>query len=187
MDCCRAMFAALGRMPHWTAMSCAASSSHWRENTGVSKVCPPGGNRVCDWCRQPLPQPHPPGEHRTDDVVLTFSAGAPGRGRWIRHYIHSEPLTDRSDARETGQSHDAHRAGPTGASGLLTATLTATTVVLGVTLWTRWIEAARGRVDMRLWTPPWTAPAETFNPRVLGSNPSRPSTNPRVKRSSRGP
>jgi hypothetical protein len=66
---------------------------------GVSKVCPPGGKRGCDWCRQPLPRRHPPGEHRPYDVVLMFPSRLPGKGgSHIKNMIHSEdclplPLT----------------------------------------------------------------------------------------------
>jgi hypothetical protein len=61
----------------------------------------------------------------------------------------------------------------------LTATRPATAVTLGAMPWIRWTEAARGRVAMPSGASPWTPPRWTFNPRVLGSNPSRPSSDPR--------
>jgi hypothetical protein len=59
--------------------------------SAVLKVCPPGGNRGCDWCRQPLPR-HAPGDHRPFGAVLTFSPSSPGRmAAKIRHCIHADP------------------------------------------------------------------------------------------------
>ena len=64
-------------------------------------------------------------------------------------------------------------------AGLLPATLPATAVTLGPTWWSRWTRAARETLAECPRTTPWTAPRETFNPRVLGSNPSRLTSIPR--------
>ncbi len=64
---------------------------------------------------------------------------------------------------------------------LLTATVTATAVRLGPTRCRGWTNGARGVLPIALRITPSTAARETFNPRVLGSNPSRLSTVSRVK------
>lgn len=58
----------------------------------------------------------------------------------------------------------------------LPATLPATAVTLGPTAWTMWTTTARETNPECPRVPLWTAPRQTFNPRVLGSNPSRLTT-----------
>jgi preprotein translocase subunit SecB len=58
----------------------------------------------------------------------------------------------------------------------LTATLTATGNTPGTTWWTSWTRAAQGTDSECPETTPWTAVRRTFDPRVLGSNPSRLTT-----------
>ena len=57
--------------------------------------------------------------------------------------------------------------------GTLPATLPATAVTLGPMGQQSWTRAARGTDPECPGATPWTARGETFNPRVLGSNPSR--------------
>jgi len=64
-------------------------------------------------------------------------------------------------------------------TGTLTATLTATAVDSHPTGWSPCTSTPRGMDTDDLESTRWTPPAETFNPRVLGSNPSRLTTIPR--------
>ena len=79
------------------------------------------------------------------------------------------PLLGASGGVDRGLSHGAAGEG-------LPATLPATAVISQWTRWSRWTVTTR-RVDReRLRTTQWTASMETFNPRVLGSNPGRLTT-----------
>ena len=64
-------------------------------------------------------------------------------------------------------------------TGTLTATLTATAVDSHPTGWSPCTSTPHGVGRKALHSTRWTPPAETFNPRVLGSNPSRLTTIPR--------
>ena len=60
-----------------------------------------------------------------------------------------------------------------GPAGSLPATLPVTAVTLGETVSSECTDGACGRHVRRVGMAPWTSTAEAFDPRVLGSNPSR--------------
>lgn len=83
-----ATLARVRRQAHFEIGMPCRPLEEWGGGGEVYRICPPRSRPQCDACAEPLPRPHAPGQHQIHDVVLTFSAGAIGRGSRIWHLIH---------------------------------------------------------------------------------------------------